>query len=88
MAQFDNLLEEARTTHPYHLQTVRVRVPRVEDLGETMSKIRTWLDRQKVQTASFRTTADPSGHLLTIGFASEENAKRFRKQFRGADGSA
>jgi hypothetical protein len=65
-------------------QTVRVRVSQSDDLGETMKSIRTWLDRQTIHPASFRTTADPRGYLLTIEFANGENAERFRQQFHEA----
>jgi hypothetical protein len=82
MAPLDVRLEKARAPRSHELQAVRVRVSRVGVLGETMQKIRIWLDHQKIQPTSFRTTADPRGYLLTLEFGSEEQAERFRQQFR------
>jgi hypothetical protein len=84
MGQFDRRPDLARASLPCNVQPVRVRVPHAEDVGETMRKIRIWLDHQKIQPASFRTTADSRGYLLTLEFRTEETAERFRQQFRTA----
>ena len=91
MAQFDRRPAEARASLFCGVQPVRVRVPHAADLGETMKKIRIWLDHRKIQPASFRTTADSRGYLLTIDFRTEETAEYFRQQFQpvaaASDGS-
>jgi hypothetical protein len=46
-----------------------------------MSRIRTWLDAQKIQTATFTTAADANGYTLTVGFRNAGDAERFRFQF-------
>jgi hypothetical protein len=81
MGQLDRRSDEARASL-YSLQTVRVRVPQGEDVGETMKRIRIWLDHRKIQPVSFRTTGDARGYLLTIDFRTEETAEYFRQQFR------
>ncbi len=83
MGQLDRRPDEARASL-YSLQTVRVRVSHAGDLGETMKKIRIWLDHRKIQPVSFRTTGDARGYLLTIDFRTEEIAEYFREQFRTA----
>jgi hypothetical protein len=78
-------LDTPDMTHALSYQyshSVRVRVSHSGDLGDTMKEIRAWLDRHKIQPASFRTTADPRGYLLTIDFHGEESAERFRQQFQ------
>ena len=85
MGQFDRRSDAARASLSCNALTVRVRVPHSEDLGETMKKIRIWLDHQKIQPMSFRTTGDARGYLLTIDFRTEETAEYFRQQFRTVD---
>jgi hypothetical protein len=68
----------------YETQTVRVRVSQSQNLGETMKNIRVWLDHHKIHPASFRTTADATGYLLSIDFRSKETAEQFRRQFAAA----
>jgi hypothetical protein len=85
MGQVDRRLDEAHASLSYSVRQVRVRVPHVEDVGETMKKIRIWLDHRKIQPVSFRTTGDARGYLLTIDFRTEETAEYFRQQFRTVD---
>ena len=63
--------------------TVVVRVFPGDPLGAAMNRIRTWLDGQKIQTASFTTASDAGGYALTIGFKSIAEASRFRLEFAG-----
>ena len=73
---------------PSNPLTSIVRVPRGDDLGDAMSRIRTWLDGEKIQTTTFTTTVDARGFMLTIGFVSIGDARRFRRQFSDAPNNA
>jgi len=59
--------------------TVVVHVP--EGLGEGMKQIRLLLDEEKLQATSFTTSIDAKGFTMTVGFASVEDADRFRQRF-------
>ena len=61
--------------------TVTLRLSPEGKLGETMNKLRSWLDREKIQVADFKTAVDPKGYVLIIGFPSPDAADRFRQQF-------
>jgi len=61
--------------------TVAIRVSKGYPLGDAMSRIRIWLDNQKIQPATFTTAADANGYTLTIGFRDQRDADRFRLQF-------
>jgi hypothetical protein len=61
--------------------TVTVRLSKGDPLGETMIRLRTWLDAAKIQPAAFRTNADPKGYTFAIGFRDMNDADRFRAQF-------
>ena len=51
--------------------------------GDTMNKIRTWLDHCKIQPASFKPVAqDDSGVGFEIRFNSEDEAHLFEGAFR------
>jgi hypothetical protein len=63
--------------------TVIVRVSPGDPLGDAMNRIRTWLDREKVQTATFTTASDAKGYTFTIGFKNIGDAGHFRQQFAG-----
>ena len=63
--------------------SVMVRVFPGDPLGDAMNRIRTWLDSQKIQTASFTTASDAGGYAFTIGFKSIAEASRFRLEFAG-----
>jgi hypothetical protein len=59
--------------------SVVVHVP--EGLGEAMKQLRLWLDGEKLQATSFTTSIDAKGFTMTVGFASIEDADRFRQRF-------
>jgi hypothetical protein len=61
--------------------TVIVHVSPGDPLGDAMNRIRTWLDKEKVQTATFTTASGSSGYTFTIGFKNIGDAGRFRQQF-------
>ncbi len=63
------------------LLTVIVHLADGEPLGDAMSRIRAWLDREKIETATFKTMAAAEGHVLAIGFRNASDAGRFRDQF-------
>jgi hypothetical protein len=50
--------------------------------GETMNSIRSWLDHSHIQPVLFKPVAsDRSGVGFEIGFNSEEEARRFEREF-------
>jgi len=61
---------------------VRVRVSPGEPLGDAMSKLRSWLDSQKIQLAEFKTIPDAKGYVFDVAFRSINDAARFRNQFQ------
>jgi hypothetical protein len=61
--------------------TAMVRVSQDDQLGDAMNRIRTWLDGEKIQTASFATIPDAEGYTLKVGFKTAADAERFRRQF-------
>lgn len=67
----------AFTDDPY--RTV-VRVPLGDKLGTVMGEIRTWLDAQKIQPATFTSNIDGGDYVLSIGFKSVHDADCFRQQ--------
>lgn len=67
--------------------TVVVRLSQGENLGETMNRLRSWLDREKIQIAEFKTEADATGYTFKIGFLTVDAANRFRRQFASKDRS-
>ena len=46
-----------------------------------MSRLRAWLDSEKIQSSGFTTSAGAMGYTFTIGFRSIIDADRFRAQF-------
>jgi hypothetical protein len=50
-------------------------------LSDTMAEIRTWLDSERIEPASFKTVVGRGGLGFEIGFKSEQDADRFRRQF-------
>lgn len=61
--------------------TVTMCLSRGDTLAAVMSRIRTWLDSRKIQTATFTTALSGSGCTLTIGFRNSFDADRFRQEF-------
>jgi hypothetical protein len=72
----------AAMTDPF---TVRVRVFPGDDLGDAMSKLRRWLDGEKIQLSTFRTGIDARGYTFDVGFRTVDDLKRFRAQFPTPD---
>jgi hypothetical protein len=62
--------------------TVGIRVSKDYPLGDAMSRIRIWLDSQKIQSVTFTTAAYANGYTLTIGFRNMADAERFRFGFQ------
>jgi hypothetical protein len=58
-----------------------VRLSPGDELGATMATLRSWLDRQKIQPATFITAVSAGTYTFTIGFRSDQDADRFRAQF-------
>jgi hypothetical protein len=50
-------------------------------LGSTMNEIRTWLNREKIEPAEFKTIVGSAGLGFVISFKSEQEADRFQRQF-------
>jgi hypothetical protein len=61
--------------------TVIVRISKGASLGETMKRLRLWLDGEKIQIAQFETAVDAGGLRLSMGFRTIQDADRFRAQF-------
>lgn len=61
--------------------TIVVRLSQGARLGDTMHRLRIWLDAEKIQHADFKTQADSKGYTFTIGFLTAGDADRFRAQF-------
>jgi len=59
-----------------------VRIPIGESLGDTIGKLKTWLDGQKIVVAQYTTTVDGKGYKYTVRFRNLDDADRFRAQFR------
>jgi hypothetical protein len=49
---------------------------RVENLGDTMNEIRTWLDAQKIQPVAFKTVGCPTWSIITTEPTSPERSLR------------
>jgi|HubBroStandDraft_6_1064221.scaffolds.fasta_scaffold1621366_1 hypothetical protein len=60
---------------------ISAKVPRRTSLGSTMSEIRTWLDREQIQPAAFKTVVSRAGLGFEIEFNDERAAQRFQEQF-------
>ena len=58
--------------------TINVERP---SLGETMNQIRSWLDSQKIQPASFKPVVVGGGVIFEISFLSADEAELFRQEF-------
>jgi len=61
--------------------TSPVVVIRAENLNDTLSEIHSWLDREHIEPAVFKTTVRREGLGLEISFKSEQEADRFQRQF-------
>jgi len=59
-----------------------VRVSEGDQLGETMKRLRIWLDSERIQPSEFTTAVDSGGYMLTFAFRNLQDAERFRAQFR------
>lgn len=68
--------------------TVTVRVPEGDPLGDAGKRIRTWLDSQKIQIATFATAADAKGYTFTISFMDASDADQFASALKVATGVA
>ena len=62
-------------------RTVIFRLSQGESLGDTMGRMRRWLDREKIQLTAFATNVDAKGLVISLGFFSDGDADRFRAQF-------
>jgi hypothetical protein len=61
--------------------TITVYISQNDSLGEVMSRIRTWLDSQKIQAVGFTAAAGANGYTFKIGFGNPGDATRFRQHF-------
>jgi hypothetical protein len=68
--------------------TVTVRVPEGDPLSDAGTRIRTWLDSQKIQIATFATAADTRGYTFTISFMDGSDADQFASALKVATGVA
>jgi outer membrane lipoprotein-sorting protein len=63
--------------------SIVVRLSEGDELGETMKKLRIWLDSETICPANFKTEADAAGYTFTFGFRTTQDAERFRARFGG-----
>lgn len=49
--------------------------------GETMNRIRSWLDNRKIQPVDFKSVAAPVGIAFEIRFKDENEASLFVREF-------
>jgi hypothetical protein len=66
---------------PTEPATILVKVPEGDSLGDTMNKIRSWLDSKNMQPSVFRPVSGGQERAYAIGFTSVEDADLFRRQF-------
>jgi hypothetical protein len=59
----------------------KVRISKDASLGGTMSKMRIWLDKQKIQPARWEAMVDAKGFTVTIAFHRDDESELFRQQF-------
>ncbi len=59
----------------------KVRISKDASLGATMSKMRIWLDKQKIQPARWDAMVDAKGFTVTIAFHRDDESQLFRQQF-------
>lgn len=60
---------------------VVVRLSQGHELGETMKRLRIWLDSQKIRPTVFKTMPDAKGFTFAISFRDVQDADRFRARF-------
>lgn len=53
------------------------------DLGQTISEMRTWLDRRKVMPVTFRQSTCPGGFTFHVEFFLNTDAENFAARFAG-----
>jgi hypothetical protein len=59
----------------------KVRISKDASLGATMSKIRIWLDKQKIEPVRWEAMVDTKGFTVTIAFHRGNESELFRQQF-------
>jgi hypothetical protein len=59
----------------------KVRISKDASLGATMSKMRIWLDKQKIQPARWDAMVDAKAFTVTIVFHRDDESELFRQQF-------
>jgi outer membrane lipoprotein-sorting protein len=59
----------------------KVRISKDASLGATMSKMRIWFDKQKIQPARWDAMVDAKGFIVTIAFHRDDESQLSRQQF-------
>jgi hypothetical protein len=59
----------------------KVRISKHASLGATMSEMRIWLDKQKIQPVRWEAMIDAKGFTVTIAFHRDDESELFRQQF-------
>jgi hypothetical protein len=59
----------------------KVRISKDASLGATMNRMRTWLDKQKIQPARWEAVIDAQGFTVMVAFNRDDESELFRRQF-------
>jgi hypothetical protein len=59
----------------------KVRISKDASLGATVSKIRKWLDKQKIEPARWEAMVDAKGFTVMIAFHRDDESQLSRQQF-------
>jgi outer membrane lipoprotein-sorting protein len=62
--------------------TAVVRLSQRDQLGESMKRLRIWLDSERIEPSEFTTAADAGGYTFTITFRSLRDVEHFCTQFQ------
>ena len=66
---------------------VRIEAKPDGSFGAMMNEIRSWLDHSKIEPATFHPMAgaEPEAGSYLIGFHTEDEARRFEREFRALE---
>ena len=59
----------------------KVRISKDASLGATMNRMRTWLDKQKIQPARWEAMIDAQGFTVMVAFNRDDESELFRQRF-------
>jgi hypothetical protein len=62
--------------------TVRLDLPHGNGVGSVKGDISRWLDSEGIKAVGLKSAEAPTGYIVEVSFRSDEEAERFRQQFR------